>query len=251
MSVAAEDKQAIKQYYDSTTATWQDLDGEIPRRYLASLMPLLGRISQDLPARNRAIDVGCGGGRYTQLLCEFFGKVIGYDFSERLIEAGRQTFPEIQFEVADAKNLPAPDASAEFVMSVGLTECLDEAGIEKYIKEMARVLAPGGMCLFRMWRNKSIPALLARFGYGMAGAYPEFYFQSLAEIRRVMRHNGFEKIRFVGALLVARWWMFDHWTGKLTWTPPVRKTLLFLERYIRRLPLYETHWVIARKKADA
>ena len=240
-------KQTIKDYYESSDFIWQNLDGEIQDRYLISLVPLLEQISGSLSSAGIAVDVGCGGGRYTQLLPQFFEKVVGYDFSEHLVEAGRNAFEEIQFEVADATSLPRGDSSVDFVMSIGLTECLNKVGIEKYFAEMARILVPGGICLFRVWGALTIVCLLAKCGRGIATAYPEFYFYSRKAIRKQLQSAGFQNIRFIGGLLVARWWFSEKILGKLLWTKPVRKCTLFIEQHARYLPIYETYWVIAKK----
>ena len=239
-------KQKIIDYFESCGYLWQSLDGEIQKRYLDSLLPLLAGICKKIPTR-LAIDVGCGGGRYTQLLPQFFEKVIGCDLAKRLLEEGKKKFPEVQFECTDAAHLPTFDSSADFVMSVGLTECLDKVEIEKYFAEMARVLAPGGVCLFRVWRTHSIPWLLAKSGHRLTGSPPEVYFYSRAVIRKHLQRKGFENVHFVGGLLVAGWWGSKKVLGKLLWAKPIKKSILFIERHARRLPIYDTYWVIASR----
>jgi SAM-dependent methyltransferase len=210
-------EQKIVDYFASCGYLWQSLDGEIQQRYLNSLLPLLAGISEQIPAR-LAIDVGCGGGAYTQLLPQFFEKVIGCDFTERLIKEGKKKFPEVQFECTDAAHLPTSDSSTDFVMSVGLTEYLDKVEIENYFAEMARVLVPGGVCLFRVWGVYSIPWLLAKFDRGVAATSPTFYCYSRRAIRNQLERNGFENCCFVGGLLVARWGPCETILGRLLWT---------------------------------
>lgn len=239
-------KQRIVDYFTNCDYLWQSLDGEIQKRYLNSLLPLLASISKKIPTR-LAIDVGCGGGSYTQLLPQLFEKVIGCDLTRGFVEEGKKKFPEIQFECTDAAHLPTCDSSTDFVMSVGLTECLDKVEIEKYFAEMARVLVPGGVCLFRVWGAYSIPWLLVKFGRRIDDCYLETYFYSRKAIRKQLQRKGFENVHFVGGLLVARWWGSKRVLGKLLWAKPIKKFILFIERYVRWLPIYETYWVIASK----
>jgi len=239
-------KQKIVDYFTHCDSLWQDLGGEILQRYLNSLLPLLVSISKEIPTR-LAIDVGCGGGRYTQLLPQFFDKVMGCDLTERLVKEGKKKFPDIQFECADATHLAISDSSTDLAMSVGLAEYLDKTEIEKYFAEMARVLVPGGVCLFRMWGAYSIGSLLAKFGRGIEAIHPALYFYSRRATRKQLQDSGFENIYFVGGLLVARWWGSKTILGKLLWTKLTKKFILFIERHARCLPIYETYWVIASR----
>jgi SAM-dependent methyltransferase len=239
-------KQKIVDYYTNCDYLWQELEGEIRKRYLKSLFPLLVSISEKIPNR-LAIDVGCGGGAYTQLLPKLFKKTMGCDITRRLVDEGRRIFPEIQFECADAAHLPVADSSADFVMSVGLTEHLDTVEIEKYFEEMARVLSPEGACIFRVWGKYTIAGLLAKLGHSVDGMNLNLCFYGRREIRKQLQSTGFNKIRFVGALFLARWWGSNRILGKLLWVKPVRKLILFLEQHSRWLPIYETYWVIASK----
>jgi len=72
----------------------------------ASLEP--GRIrdwlEKQLPAGgHRALDAGCGAGRYTQVLAEHYDDVIGVDISEPLIDIARRrrSGPNVRYLVAD------------------------------------------------------------------------------------------------------------------------------------------------------
>jgi SAM-dependent methyltransferase len=59
----------------------------------ASLEPASVRnwLIEQLPARGRrALDAGCGAGRYTQALAERFDEVVGVDISEPLIDIARR-----------------------------------------------------------------------------------------------------------------------------------------------------------------
>ena len=239
-------KQKIVDYYTKCDYLWQELDSEIRKRYLKSLLPLLASISKKIPTR-LAIDVGCGGGAYTQLLPKFFEKTIGFDITERLVEEGKRMFPEIQFECADAAHLTVSNSSADFVMSVGLVEFLDRVEVEKYFGEMARVLSPEGACLFRVWGKYTIARLLTKLGRSVDGMNLSLYFYGRREIRRQLQRKGFVKIRFVGGLLLARWWGSNRVLGKLLWVKPAKNLILFIEQHIRWLPIYETYWVIAGK----
>ena len=96
----------------------------------------------------RAYDVGCGFGRLTPVLSEFAAVVVGFEREATLVATARQLLPALEFiEVASLETLPAPDASAELVMTFTVLQHMPDPQAEAVIREMARVLAPGGHVL--------------------------------------------------------------------------------------------------------
>jgi len=56
-----------------------------------------------------ALDVACGSGKLTALLARIAGpsgRVLGLDFSTKMLEVARHEFPAIEFREGDALNLP-------------------------------------------------------------------------------------------------------------------------------------------------
>ena len=66
-----------------------------------------------LRAGGSALDVACGSGKLTAELANLAegGRVVGLDFSPRMLEIARHTHPEIEFLEGDALNLPFDDAT--------------------------------------------------------------------------------------------------------------------------------------------
>ena len=96
----------------------------------------------------RAYDVGCGFGRLTPVLSEFASVVVGFEREATLIATARQLLPALEFiEVASLETLPAPDASAELVMTFTVLQHMSDEAAEAVTVEMTRVLAPGGHIL--------------------------------------------------------------------------------------------------------
>lgn len=96
----------------------------------------------------RAYDVGCGFGRLTPVLSEFASAVIGFEREGSLIATARALLPSLEFvEVATLGALPAPDGSAEFVMTFTVLQHMPDPGAEAVIGELKRVLAPRGHVL--------------------------------------------------------------------------------------------------------
>src|SRR5688500_8947743 len=98
-----------------------------------------------------ALDVCCGTGDLAFELQRRVGpegRVIGSDFSERMLDlarekgAGRGEGPTPRFEWADALELPYDDGSFDAV-SVGFG-VRNLADLDRGIRELSRVLKPGG-----------------------------------------------------------------------------------------------------------
>lgn len=96
----------------------------------------------------RALDLGCGSGRFTIALSLLTSatKVYGVDLDEESIARGneiakRAEISNIEFQKADVLNIPFQDDFFDFVFCNGvLHHTLD---MEKGIREMYRVLKPG------------------------------------------------------------------------------------------------------------
>src|SRR5438105_512101 len=107
------------------------------------------------------LDVGCGSGWATRLLAElaFTGRVNGIDISDEMIrvarEASRST-PNVNFEMASAEQLPFNDS--EFTHAFSMESLYYYPSIPKALKEIHRVLKPGGLFVAVVdlyWENEA------------------------------------------------------------------------------------------------
>src|SRR4029077_13489688 len=86
----------------------------------------------------RALDVGCGEGRFCRMLQANGIAVVGIDPTTAFIDAARRRDPAGRYELAQAEALPFPDASFDLVVSY-LT-LIDIDDFREAIGEMVRVL---------------------------------------------------------------------------------------------------------------
>ena len=100
-----------------------------------------------LPLPNVAVDLGCGPGFTTKLLCEVVrpGKVIGIDASEQFIASARRRLPGGRFETHDVTALPLPGTPADVIYARLLLAHL--ADPEAIADGWRSQLAPGGRLL--------------------------------------------------------------------------------------------------------
>jgi SAM-dependent methyltransferase len=93
----------------------------------------------------RALDVGCGEGRFCRLLKSKHIPAVGIDPTEKLIAHARTLDPGGDYQIAKAEALPFRSASFDLVVSY-LT-LIDIADFRLALSEMSRVLIPGGILL--------------------------------------------------------------------------------------------------------
>ena len=101
------------------------------------------RFLQLLPPPNGlTLDLGCGEGRFPRDLKARGYRVAGIDASRTMIEHARQADPDGEYTVADAADLPHADASVQLVTALLSLHDMDD--MEGAVREVARVLMPGG-----------------------------------------------------------------------------------------------------------
>jgi demethylmenaquinone methyltransferase/2-methoxy-6-polyprenyl-1,4-benzoquinol methylase len=167
-----------------------------------------------------ALDVCCGTG---DLALELGGRVgpsgsvIGCDFSEPMLDLAREKAQErgetgVRFEWADALELPYDDGRFDAVtVGFGVRNLAD---LDRGLREMARVLAPGGRLVileitqphrpplstfYSLWFDRIVPLLGTAAGDRDAYSYlPESVrsFPAPAELAAKMDAAGLKAIRY-------------------------------------------------------
>ena len=142
------------------------------RRVFGQLVRLSGAGPGD-----RVLDVGCGTGYLTGLVAAAVaptGTVIGIDASPPMIHYARRSRAgaNCSFEVGLAEALQTPDASMDRVVTSFLLHHLPDDLQPQAMREILRVLRPGGTALladFRSPRTRHGRHLLnAAAGYGLS-----------------------------------------------------------------------------------
>ncbi len=97
----------------------------------------------DLQPSDCVLDVGCGSGRDLPFIARIASRCVALDYSLEMIRAARsQGSPIRELLVGDATALPFPDGSFDKVIASEVIEHIPDW--RRAIREMARVLRPGG-----------------------------------------------------------------------------------------------------------
>ncbi len=133
---------------------------------------------------SHGLDVGCGIGTFTLLLADSVGPdggVTGLDVSAEFLDFARARAQDVgladrvSFRQGNANALPFEDSSFDSAWSV---DCVGygTSNSEVLIREMARVVRPGGLVAILAWSSERLlpghPQLEARLGATSAGLAP-------------------------------------------------------------------------------
>lgn len=97
----------------------------------------------------RVLDVATGPGYAAQGAAELGASVVGIDIAQAMIDMARESYPALEFHVADAHALPF--AAATFDAVVGNFALLHLGSPERALSECARVLVPRGRLAVTVW----------------------------------------------------------------------------------------------------
>jgi tocopherol O-methyltransferase len=211
----------IQQFYDASSGLWEQVWGEhMHHGYYGATgnekkdrrqaqIDLIEELLKWAEVRQaeQIIDVGCGiGGSSLYLAQKFNAHATGITLSpvqasratERAEEAGLAA--AVQFQVADALDMPFANDTFDFVWSMESGEHMPDK--EKFLAECYRVLKPGGTFLMATWCHRPITPATGQLTIDeqqhLAEIYRVYclpYVISLPEYEAIAHHLPFQNIR--------------------------------------------------------
>ncbi|MFN6563124.1 MAG: class I SAM-dependent methyltransferase [Nostoc sp. ChiSLP01] len=147
----------------------------------------------------RLLDVACGTGWLSAAALKRQAIVTGLDYAENMVIIGRSRFPQVEFQVGDAENLPFESNKFDAVVcNLGILHFPEP---EKAIAESLRVLKSGGRYAFTCWtppaRNPFMALILGAVQtYGIIDVDlppgpPLFRFGEPEECQKILSTSGF------------------------------------------------------------
>jgi SAM-dependent methyltransferase len=177
----------------------------------------------DFQPSNRVLDIGSPKPFCLYLAGSVGAKVHATDIEPyfvneyKALRDGRGISPErLQIETADGRSLPYPEGSFDRVYSVSVLEHIPGEGDSDCVREMARVLAPGGICLLTVpfWPEghdvyrdpRSFYWSASSAGSGDGRVFFQRRYDEEDLVRRLIEPSGLqvERLLYVGERVVTR-----------------------------------------------
>ncbi|NBO38385.1 3-demethylubiquinone-9 3-O-methyltransferase [bacterium] len=140
----------LQQYSDLASQWWESSS---PFQDLLHLNPTRFELFDRFVSRwmdKQVLDLGCGGGFVAEELARRGAQVVGVDPAVALIEVAKKHAAasdlSIEYRVGNGELIPAEDASFDVAFCVDVLEHV--ADLEKVLREVHRVLKPGGLFLY-------------------------------------------------------------------------------------------------------
>ena len=168
--------------------------------------------------RQRILDVGCGTGHHLLELRAKGFQVAGVDGSEEMLKVARRINPGVDIRRADVESLPFEANSFDWVLSIEVLRYLPD--FRGTIKEMGRVLAPGGTAVVTACPRFNLNAytLVNRLGASgrVSGLTPlRQYFTTSRELTQGFTAACFDQVAVHGVYL-----------GPINWIERLARPLL-------------------------
>lgn len=176
--------------------------GAAPRDWAELQEPFCQPLWQDtlqaLEARSgvRFLDAGCGAGGACVLAKALGCEVTGLDACQALLEIARERVPEGRFLEGDLEDLPFPDGT--FDAALGANSVIFAADIRRAMRELRRVLRPGGRVAISSWGRPEecemrdvFAAVASALPQGPAGGGP-FAWSGDGALSSLLREAGFQ-----------------------------------------------------------
>jgi SAM-dependent methyltransferase len=128
--------------------------------YQRLVAPVIDRCGWETQGK-AMLELGCGAGRMTRSFAERFSRVYAFDISTEMLGHAKALFPEasnVDWILGNGTDLAGlDDESVDFAFSYIVLQHMPEPSFAvRYIREMLRVLKPGGLFLFQF---NSVPKM--------------------------------------------------------------------------------------------
>lgn len=151
-----------RRFFNDVASWFAQRPGETPFSALIPFEQLRGK---------RVLEIGCGSGAHARLLAQSGCKLTCIDITPGGVEMTRERLAVYGLEAEvlqmDAERLEFPDESFDFVWSWGVIH--HSSNTSNVIRQIARVLRPGGETRLMVYHRRSFYALWAAIGGTLSG----------------------------------------------------------------------------------
>ncbi len=140
---------------------WESIDYEEHlsrgiRNYLGAEAKRLKKLVRD---NSVILDVGCGSGRCIALLKRTAGKIVGVDYSAKMIRKAFKKVgkcPNVELFLENAESMPFADNSFDYVLCMFNTLGVLDGSKEKALREIKRVVKPKGKIFASVYSENAL-----------------------------------------------------------------------------------------------
>jgi ubiquinone/menaquinone biosynthesis C-methylase UbiE len=150
---------------------------------------LLDRFAESVRNSGIACDLGCGPGHLARYLHGRGIQVCGMDLSTGMVERARRLNPGIEFNQGDMRTLPVRDNTWAGIAAFYAIVHLPLPDLDRSLREMMRVLAPGGRLLLSFHIGEDTAQVEDLW---KSRAALEFHFFRVSTVRGSIERAGFE-----------------------------------------------------------
>ena len=126
---------------------------ELGKQEIAGVMEYVQKLGL-IPQRGRALDFGCGVGRLTQALADYFDAVVGIDIAPSMVKLAKhynRFGSRCVYQVNEQDNLRLfSDLEFDFIYTNIVLQHMKPEYAKSYIKEFLRILKPEGALIFQL-----------------------------------------------------------------------------------------------------
>jgi len=176
-----EQPSALEASYDRVAAQYADeFFCELERKPFDR--EVLEGFAESVRARGEVCEIGCGPGHISRYLQDRGATMRGIDLSREMVKCARRLNPDISFTHGDMLALKLPDATLAAIVSFYAIIHLERDKVPRALREMNRVLQPGGLLLLSFhggqgelhrdeWYDKPVSIDVTLFGNDEMSGY--------------------------------------------------------------------------------
>jgi ubiquinone/menaquinone biosynthesis C-methylase UbiE len=144
------DEGTVVKFFDSRVGEWQSRSEDADDYWSRRIGFGVRLLEEHLPPRARCLDVGCATAALSERLHRLGHDVYGVDIAEAMVQAARRRMnplgvPEDHFTGCARDALPFEKGNFDLVSALDVLQYVENQ--PAYIRELRRVLKPGGLAL--------------------------------------------------------------------------------------------------------
>jgi 2-polyprenyl-6-hydroxyphenyl methylase/3-demethylubiquinone-9 3-methyltransferase len=186
-------------FYDDLGDKWYEASDDPVALLRAESRLRVPWVVEKIPVKNaKILDVACGAGFLSNALAKSAHVVTGVDLSAQSLAVAKKydTTHSVQYLEMDAHQLKFPDASFDVVCAMDFLEHISDR--DQIIKELGRVLKPGGLFFFHTFNRNFLTWLIVIKGveWFVKNTPEHMHTYDLllkpSELEKICRDNGFQ-----------------------------------------------------------